>query len=204
MLWVFIRGLIRFHSPASVAEHASNVKIFEPSLAKLNDAFTNGRVSAPNQFHVRGILIRLLLPLGLGILHSHPIAPSSNARLVGKSLAIASLGAGLLSSLINHLQSSSASRFTACAYGFLTSTSRAIGLSDSASRAAWTRYPLRPACRRARKPAHRLDVQGVRSTAPPTGSCGSRGRPQLPGAASACALKRPIRDGGHSIIRPLV
>jgi hypothetical protein len=49
--------------------------------------------------------------------HQQPAA--NDARLIGKALAVSSLGAELLSSFVNHRQSSSASRFTAGASGFL-------------------------------------------------------------------------------------
>jgi hypothetical protein len=49
----------------------------------------------------------------------HQQLAANHARLIGDAPAIPSLGAELLSSFVNHRQSSSASRFTGGASGFL-------------------------------------------------------------------------------------
>jgi hypothetical protein len=55
---------------------------------------------------------------GLQLGRHHQLA-ANDARLIGEALAIPSLGAGRLSTSVNHRQSSSASRLTAGASGFL-------------------------------------------------------------------------------------
>jgi len=49
----------------------------------------------------------------------HQELAANDSRLIGEPLAIPSLSAGLLASFVGHRQSSSASRFTAGASGFL-------------------------------------------------------------------------------------
>ena len=99
---------------------------------------------------------------------------------------------------------SSASRFTAGASGFLNLASPATGRNGSAIPAASTRSPPAPSCRRVETPSRRRGAPGARSVARRAGSSAgcSPALPCAPRSAPGAGRRRPAPAGRRRRERP--